>query len=158
MNLALAAVSSSASSRPASRQQIAATAPALSSVIAKSGDTALARRRKSRPEGASRKSLSEGFRVEEGSARVPRSISVLGFIGYAALLIGSSLELFGLDLYLMHYVPGGLFELILPMWLIFKGFDSAAIAFEPANPDDGGWIGVRQPAVASQQGAGNGLR
>lgn len=85
-------------------------------------------------------------------------MSVLGLIGYAALLIGSSLELFGLDLYMLHYVPGGLFELTLPIWLIVKGFNSSTIASEPANPDDGGWTGVRQPALANQQGAGNGLR
>ena len=85
-------------------------------------------------------------------------MSVLGLIGYAALLIGSSLELFGLKLYMIDYVPGGLFELILPMWLIVKGFNSSAIVSESVNPDDGGRTGVRQPAVASQQGAGNGLR
>jgi Domain of unknown function (DUF4386) len=66
---------------------------------------------------------------------IPRSMSVLGLIGYAALLTGSSLELFGLDLYMIHYVPGGLFELIFPIWLIVKGFDSSAIEFEPAKTD-----------------------
>jgi hypothetical protein len=85
-------------------------------------------------------------------------MSVLGFIGYTALFIGSSLELFGLDLYLVHYVPGGMFELILPIWLIVKGLDSSTIAFKPSNSDDGGWTGVRRPALAGQQGIGNGLR
>jgi Domain of unknown function (DUF4386) len=69
------------------------------------------------------------------SRLIPRSMSILGLIGYAALLVGSSLELFGLDLYMIHYVPGGLFELIFPIWLIVKGFDSSAIEFEPAKSD-----------------------
>lgn len=69
------------------------------------------------------------------SRLIPRSMSVLGFIGYAALLIGSSLELFGLDLHMIHYVPGGLFELIFPIWLIVKGFASSAIASESAQVD-----------------------
>ena len=62
------------------------------------------------------------------------------------------------DLYLLHYVPGGLFELILPTWLIIKGLDSSTIAFKPSNTDDGGWTGVRRPPLASKQGVGNGLR
>jgi hypothetical protein len=62
------------------------------------------------------------------------------------------------DLYMLHYVPGGLFELILPIWLIVKGFYSSAIAFKPSNTDDGGWTGVRRPPLASKQGVGNGLR
>jgi hypothetical protein len=67
------------------------------------------------------------------SRLIPRSMSVLGFIGYAALFIGSTSELFGLNLYMLHYLPGGLFELILPIWLIVKGFNPSAIASEPAR-------------------------
>jgi hypothetical protein len=87
---------------------------------------------------------------------IPRSIAVLGLIGYAALFIGSSLELFGLNLSMIHYAPGGLFELIFPIWLIVKGFNSPTIAPESANADDD-WTGVGQPA-ASQQGDTKRLR
>jgi hypothetical protein len=69
------------------------------------------------------------------SRLVPRSMSVLGLIGYAALLTGSSIELFGINLYMLHYLPGGLFELILPIWLIVKGFNSSAIVSESAQAD-----------------------
>jgi hypothetical protein len=69
------------------------------------------------------------------SRLIPRSMSVLGFIGYAALFIGSVLELFGLNLYMIHYVPGGLFELIFPIWLIVKGFNPSAIVSELAKTD-----------------------
>jgi Domain of unknown function (DUF4386) len=67
------------------------------------------------------------------SRLIPRSIAVLGLIGYAALFIGSSLELFGLNLSMIHFVPGGLFELIFPIWLIVKGFNPSAIASESAK-------------------------
>jgi hypothetical protein len=69
------------------------------------------------------------------SRLIPRSMSVLGFIGYAALFIGSSIELFGINLYMLHFVPGGLFELILPIWLIVKGFNSSAFVSESAQAD-----------------------
>lgn len=55
---------------------------------------------------------------------VPRPLAALGFAGYVALLVGSGLELAGLNLQMLHYVPGGLFELILPLWLIVKGFNA----------------------------------
>ncbi len=69
------------------------------------------------------------------SRLIPRSMSVLGLIGYAALLIGSLLEVFGHDLAMIHYLPGGLFELVLPIWLIVKGFNSSAIVSESAQAD-----------------------
>jgi hypothetical protein len=84
---------------------------------------------------------------------IPRWMAVLGLIGYAALLIGGLLELFGLNLSMIHFAPGGLFELILPIWLIVKGFNESVI---PA--DDSGGTVVRQPAVASQQGIAKSLR
>ena len=59
----------------------------------------------------------------------------IGGASILSLLIGGLLELFGLHLYMIHFVPGGLFELVFPIWLIVKGF--------------------QQSAVASKQGAGN---
>lgn len=56
------------------------------------------------------------------SQLIPRWLSALGLVGYAALLVGSVLELYGLDLRLLHNLPGGLFELILPLWLLARGF------------------------------------
>lgn len=48
-------------------------------------------------------------------------------MGYATLLAGSVLELYGLDLRLFHNLPGGLFALLLPLWLIVRGFRSTAL-------------------------------
>jgi hypothetical protein len=64
------------------------------------------------------------------SRLVPRAIALLGLVGYAMLTIGVPLDLLGLlDMSagagLLLVVPGGLFELVvLPIWLITKGFDA----------------------------------
>ena len=63
---------------------------------------------------------------------VPRPIAVLGIVGYASLLLGVLLDLLGvLDMAagagMVLLVPGGLFEfVVLPIWLIAKGFRSTA--------------------------------
>ena len=68
---------------------------------------------------------------------VPRSLSVLGVIGSPVFLIGSILAMFNqLDVShgpgMLALVPGGLFELILPIWLFTKGFTSHRIG-EPGT-------------------------
>lgn len=67
------------------------------------------------------------------SGLVPRPIAVLGLIGYALLLLTVPLDLFGaLDadsgVGLAMLTPGGLWEfVILPVWLITKGFRSPIV-------------------------------
>jgi len=64
------------------------------------------------------------------SKLVPRPIAMLGFIGYAALLLGVPLDLAGtLDMNdgpgLLLLAPGGLFEFVfMPIWLLAKGFNA----------------------------------
>lgn len=63
------------------------------------------------------------------SQLVPRWIAGLGIVGYPVLLLGAVLDMFGLTdvkqgAGLLAVVPGGLFELILPIWLLAKGFRS----------------------------------
>lgn len=55
---------------------------------------------------------------------VPQTLSLLGMVGYIALLVSSGLGITGSDRGFVLYIPGGLFELILPLWLIFKGFSA----------------------------------
>jgi hypothetical protein len=66
------------------------------------------------------------------SKLVPRFISVLGLIGGAVMLPGTLLDMFGhVDTAhgagMLVFLPGGLFELLLPIWLFVKGFNSSAI-------------------------------
>ena len=63
---------------------------------------------------------------------VPRNLSMLGVIGYPVFLVGSILAMFNvIDVThgagMLALVPGGLFELILPIWLFTKGFSSHQI-------------------------------
>jgi len=63
---------------------------------------------------------------------IPRYLSALGIVGYSMLLLGvvvSLLSVFNINdgLGMLIYLPGGLFELFLPIWLFIKGFKSSAI-------------------------------
>ena len=63
---------------------------------------------------------------------VPRNLSMLGLIGYPVFLVGTILAMFNLidvthGAGMLALVPGGLFELILPIWLFTKGFTSHRI-------------------------------
>jgi hypothetical protein len=74
------------------------------------------------------------------SRLVPRPIAALGLVGYALLSIGVMLDFLGvLDLNeglgLLLLVPGWLFEfVVLPIWLIAKGFRSPSSEQEPKSP------------------------
>jgi uncharacterized protein DUF4386 len=62
---------------------------------------------------------------------VPRGFSVLGLIGYPILLVAAVLDMLGLvdtvaGAGLVGLVPGGLFELLLPIWLFVRGFNLTA--------------------------------
>ncbi|MNI70316.1 hypothetical protein D3C73_1261240 [compost metagenome] len=57
------------------------------------------------------------------SRLVPRLLSMIGLIGYTGLLASSCLSLVGLDVGGALYIPGAIFELALPIWLIVKGFN-----------------------------------
>lgn len=62
------------------------------------------------------------------SRLVPRTLSALGVVGYAALLLAAACDLLGITAldspagYALT-VPGGLFELGLPLLLLLRGFD-----------------------------------
>ena len=73
------------------------------------------------------------------SQLVPRWIAVLALIGYPMLFAGCILDLFDVTdvtkgAGLIAVAPGGLFELILPIWLLAKGFNSSSQA--PPGKDD----------------------
>jgi hypothetical protein len=57
---------------------------------------------------------------------VPRLLAVWGLIGYAILLLGSVLQVLGLNLNSIQAIPGGLWELFIGVWLIVKGFSTSS--------------------------------
>jgi hypothetical protein len=68
---------------------------------------------------------------------VPRPLAVLGFAGYVALFASGWLYIAGHHTVAPFlYVPGGLFELILPLWLIVKGFRDPAPAGNAHDSDE----------------------
>lgn len=62
------------------------------------------------------------------SGLIPRWLSVIGLIGYTGLLASRSLSVAGLDIGEVLYIPGAIFEIVLPVWLIVKGFNRPAQA------------------------------
>jgi hypothetical protein len=76
------------------------------------------------------------------SKLVPRPLAVLGLIGYPVLLAGAVLAMFGvIDVTqgagMLAMLPGGLFELILPIWLLAKGFSHPVVTgLKSSDPTD----------------------
>lgn len=57
------------------------------------------------------------------SRLVPQVLSIIGFIGYVGLLTSSCLAIAGLEVGAVLYIPGAIFEIVLPLWLMVKGFN-----------------------------------
>jgi hypothetical protein len=57
---------------------------------------------------------------------VPRPLAALGVIGYMVHVAGAIAEIFGIHISLILLIPGMIFELALPIWLIIKGFQPEA--------------------------------
>ena len=64
---------------------------------------------------------------------VPRWLAVSGLIGYPILVAGTIAEIFGIHIGLYLTIPGFFFELVLPFWLFFKGFQPEAYQGLPIN-------------------------
>ena len=67
------------------------------------------------------------------SKLIPRYLSVLGIVGYGLLFLGVILDMFNIfnineGAGMLIYLPGGLFELVLPIWLFIKGFNLSVIS------------------------------
>lgn len=57
------------------------------------------------------------------SSLVPRLFPIWGLAGYLIFMTGTTAEMFGYPIGVMLSAPGGLFEISLSLWLIFKGFN-----------------------------------
>lgn len=66
---------------------------------------------------------------------VPRWLAIWGLVGYAIIFCGMLSEMMGSGLGLASSLPGGLWEVFTGIWLIAKGFNSAAIAPDAATID-----------------------
>ncbi len=67
------------------------------------------------------------------SKLIPRFLSVIGFLGYVALIASSCLEIFGVRVGMTLFIPGAIFELVFPIWLIVKGFNINALNSQRIN-------------------------
>ena len=56
---------------------------------------------------------------------VPRIISWIGILGYIGLMTWSILSLHGISANMALFAPGAIFEIVFPLWLIFKGFSDS---------------------------------
>lgn len=54
----------------------------------------------------------------------PKLLVLWGFVGYIIFIAGTIFELFGFQYGLFLSIPGGLFELFLGFWIIFKGVEN----------------------------------
>jgi hypothetical protein len=59
---------------------------------------------------------------------IPRWLAIWGLAGYAIILGGMLSSILGSGLGDLSSIPGGLWEVFVGVWLIVKGFDSAAVA------------------------------
>jgi hypothetical protein len=66
---------------------------------------------------------------------IPRVLAIWGLVGYAIIFLGMASEIMGSGLSLMASLPGGLWELFIGFWLIFKGFNPTAIANLTSNEE-----------------------
>ena len=62
---------------------------------------------------------------------IPRWLAISGLIGYPVLVAGTIAEIFGIHIGLYLTIPGFFFELVLPFWLFFKGFQPQAYLGQP---------------------------
>jgi hypothetical protein len=66
------------------------------------------------------------------SGLVPRSLAILGLVGYPVLFAGAVLAISQVvdvthGVGLLALVPGGIYELLLPLWLIKRGLGATAV-------------------------------
>jgi hypothetical protein len=69
--------------------------------------------------------------LQGGTRRGRRGLAISGLIGYPILVAGTIAEIFGIHIGLYLTIPGFFFELVLPFWLFFKGFQPQAYQGQP---------------------------
>ena len=67
---------------------------------------------------------------------IPKILAIWGLIGYAIIFLGMASEIMGSGLSLVSSLPGGLWELFIGFWLIFKGFNPSAFSHLPTKTEN----------------------
>jgi hypothetical protein len=71
------------------------------------------------------------------SKLIPRAMSVWGIVGYITLISGSVMEICKHHdmVEIISIIPGGLFEITLSIWFIFKDINSTSLEAIPMKPN-----------------------
>lgn len=67
---------------------------------------------------------------------IPRILATWGLVGYAVISLGMVSEIMGSGLGLYLSLPGGLWEIFIGFWLIFKGFNSSAFSMQSIKTEN----------------------
>ena len=66
------------------------------------------------------------------SKQIPGSISVFGLLGVVLMLAAVLIDIFGQGLYMFLFLPAGIVQILVAVWLIIKGFNKPTI-YEKRN-------------------------
>lgn len=80
---------------------------------------------------------------------VPRWLAIWGLLGYAIIFCGMLSAVMGSGLGLLSSIPGGLWEVVMGMWLIAKGFNASAFVSQAAKTSTPAEPLVPQPVTAN---------
>lgn len=80
---------------------------------------------------------------------VPRWLAIWGLLGYAIIFCGMLSAVMGSGLGLLSSIPGGLWEVVMGMWLIAKGFNASAFVSQATKTSAPAEPLVPQPVTAN---------
>jgi hypothetical protein len=67
---------------------------------------------------------------------IPKILAIWGLVGYAIIFLGMASEITGSGLSLISSLPGGLWEIFIGFWLIFKGFNPSAFPAQSTKAEN----------------------
>lgn len=80
---------------------------------------------------------------------VPRWLAIWGLLGYAIIFCGMLSAVMGSGLGLLSSIPGGLWEVVMGVWLIAKGFNASAFVSQATKTSTPAEPLVPQPVTAN---------
>lgn len=61
------------------------------------------------------------------SKQIPRFISVFGLLGVVLMLTAALIDIFGQGLYMFLFLPAGIVQVLVAVWLMVKGFNKPSV-------------------------------